>query len=293
MTDIEAPLSIAEALTEAARQLSGQDRALARRESRLLLAEALNCGAEVLTGYPERLVDPEAQKQFQSYIARRRAGEPISRILGRREFWSLSFNLGPTTLDPRPESECLVKAVLAHWQGPTSPARILDLGVGSGCLLLALLSEWPGAWGLGLDLDEAALSVARGNAKSLGLDTRTAFCRGDWTAALIGPWQVIVSNPPYIKEDEIPGLDRDVRDFDPRLALDGGSDGLEAYRRLAPVVPRLLSKGGIAAFEIGFDQSAAVQAIFQDAGLVIVAVVPDLAGHNRVVLLQAPDRDQG
>ena len=256
----------------------------ARLDVRLLLADALGATPAQVLAYPERRLNPAEAGRFSALLTRRLAREPVSRILGRREFWSLDLVVGPTTLDPRPDSETLVEAVLAHLGDRARPRTLLDLGTGSGCLLLALLAELPGGWGLGVDLDPAALAVARKNAESLGLDRRARFLAGDWATALAGPWDVVVCNPPYIESAALRRLAPEVAGFDPRVALDGGADGLAAYRRLVPDLGRLLAPGALVALEVGAGQANAVEALLSRAGLASIGRVPDLSGVARCLL---------
>jgi len=225
---------------------------------------------------------PEAQQE--AALAERAAGKPLSRFLGRREFWSLDFALNEATLDPRPDSETLVEAVLGELVDRARPWRLLDLGTGSGALLLALLSELPAAWGLGVDLAPRAALQARANALALGLGGRSACLAADWGAPLAGSFDVVLSNPPYIASAVLPTLAREVGEHDPLLALDGGQDGLAAYRALLPQARRLLAPGGLVALEIGYDQEAAVAMLLRESGLQPVACRRDLAGHPRVWL---------
>ncbi|KMO27620.1 SAM-dependent methyltransferase, partial [Methylobacterium tarhaniae] len=172
------------------------------------------------------------------------AGEPVARIIGAWEFWGLPFGLSSDTLVPRPDTETLVEAALGLGLGPDAPHRLADLGTGSGCILVALLTEWPQAVGLGIDRSPGACVTARANAARNGVADRAAFAVGDWASALSGPFDVVVANPPYIASEVIAGLSGEVRDHDPRLALDGGADGLDAYRTILAQVPRLLAPGG-------------------------------------------------
>ena len=276
--------SIAASLGRAAALLGAAGVERPRRDARLLLAEALGGRPELVTGYPERLLDPGQASRFRVLVERRAAREPVSRILGRREFWSLDLQVGADVLDPRPESETVIEAVLGRIDGRESPLRILDLGTGSGCLLLALLSELPRARGLGVDISPAALAVARENARNLGLSARAAFRQGDWAQGLTGSWQVIVSNPPYIMDREIADLAPEVARYDPRLALSGGSDGLAAYRSLAPQVARRLAPQGTLALEIGAGQAGEVGRVIEAAGLAVLECTDDLAGRERCIL---------
>jgi release factor glutamine methyltransferase len=234
---------------------------------------------------------PEAA-DFAAALARRVAREPMSHILGRREFWSLEFAVTSAVLDPRPDSETLVEAVLAALPERTRPYRLLDLGTGSGCLLLALLSELPHATGLGIDASAAALDVARANAARLGLADRARFAPGDWAQGLDGLFDVIVANPPYIPTAEIAALQPEVALWEPRAALDGGPDGLAAYRTLVPALPRHLAEEGLAAIEIGADQAAAVGEIARESGL-DAAIRRDLAGHDRCLILRKSKKNIG
>ncbi|WP_291843035.1 peptide chain release factor N(5)-glutamine methyltransferase [Maricaulis sp.] len=208
---------------------------------------------------------------------------PLSQVLGSQPFWTLDLAVTPDVLTPRADTETLVEAVLA--ETGSGAARLVDLGTGSGAILLALLSERPAWTGLGVDLSDAALAVATGNAVRCGLANRARFLRGRWGAGLAGgSVDILVSNPPYIVSDVLAGLEPEVRDHEPALALDGGADGLDAYRDIIADLPRLLVPGGLFAFEIGHDQGEAVSALAREAGLVGVAVKPDLAGLDRVVI---------
>ncbi len=207
----------------------------AARDARLLLAAATGQDQSRLLGFPERPLSAGELATYEAFLVRRARREPVSRILGRREFWSLDFAVTPDTLVPRPETEVLVEAVLACLPAPGAGLRILDLGSGSGCILLALLSELVEAEGLGVDASAAAVAAARGNAAALGLQDRAAFQVGDWAAGLEGRWQAIVSNPPYIVESEIEDLAPEVSRFDPRQALSGVQAVGAAGERLARV----------------------------------------------------------
>ncbi|MEX0759323.1 MAG: peptide chain release factor N(5)-glutamine methyltransferase [Tistlia sp.] len=291
------PATLGGALAEGAARLAAAGIEGARRDARLLLAAAAGLEPAAVVAWPERPLPPAAEAAFRSLVARRAAREPVARILGRREFWSLSFAISPATLDPRPDSETLVEALLARTPDRRRPLAVLDLGTGSGCLLLALLSELPAAWGLGLDRSQEAVRVARGNGEALGLGQRAGFLVGDWGAALAprAPTQrfdLIVSNPPYLADDELAALEPEVGRHDPRGALEGGPDGLEAYRTLAMDLPRLLRPGGWAAIEIGAGQSASAAAVLAAGGLAPAALLPDLAGRPRALLIHASDAEK-
>jgi release factor glutamine methyltransferase len=254
-----------------------------RREARLVVAAALGLDPAALLGWPERRIGAAAHARAMALVRRRAAGEPLSRLRGAREFWSLDFALSPETLDPRPESETLVAAALDAVPDRAARLRLLDLGTGTGCLLLALLSELPNAWGAGVDRAAGAAATARANAAALGLAGRAAFIVGDWGEALRGGFDLVVSNPPYIPSADIPALAPEVR-HDPLRALDGGADGLDAYRALAPALARLLR--GTALVELGTGQAPAAARIMRGAGLDVRGIRPDLAGIDRCLVLE-------
>lgn len=272
------------ALAEATARLAAAGIADARREARLLLAHVLGPGAAALPD-PETPVDAAA---LGAALARRAAREPLAYITGRAGFWSLDLAVGPATLIPRADSETVVDAVLAACPARESVRRLLDLGTGSGCLLLALLHEYPGAWGVGIDRNPAAAALAAGNARTAGLADRAAFLAGDWVSALGRPrFDVVVSNPPYIPDGDMPGLMPEVVAYEPALALAGGADGLTAYRALIPACRDLLRPGGVASFEFGIGQAEAVVQIARDAGFADAAIRADLAGLPRALVLRA------
>jgi len=260
-------------------------------DARILVAEACGRDANRLILDRDAAVSADEAARIASFAARRFGGEPVSRILGRREFWGLSFKISPDTLDPRPETEVLVETVLSHAKAQglsQAPLRILDLGTGSGCILGALLSELPLARGIGLDRSEAALAVARDNLSRLGLRDRVSFLCGDWISAIGGgAFDVIVCNPPYIAPSEICQLGLEVRAHDPYLALDGGEDGLEAYRIIVPQAFAALRKGGLLVFEVGHRQSETVLDLMKHSapapGFSEVRILPDLGGAGRAV----------
>jgi release factor glutamine methyltransferase len=229
-----------------------------------------------------------AAARVRSFAGRRLLREPVSRILGYKEFWGARFALDPAVLDPRPDTETLVEAVLGHAGGDLSQKqRILDLGVGSGAILGALLQNSTEAFGVGVDLSPRACAIARRNLSSLGLASRAIVVCGNWAGAIGGRFDLVVSNPPYIARNEIARLTEEVRGYDPALALDGGEDGLFAYRRLIPALPDLLTADGVAALEFGAGQRGDVESILLRAGLRPFAVRRDLGGAERVVLARA------
>ena len=227
------------------------------------------------------------QEKFEALIARRVGREPAATILGHREFWSLDFVVTKDTLIPRPDSELIIESAIAL-RPDRQVGRILDLGTGTGCLLLSALTEFPQAWGLGVDLSPKAAAVARLNADRLGLLPRAAIMAGQWTEALSGRFDLLLCNPPYIPAADITGLMPEVALHEPRLALDGGEDGLNAYRALFRDLWRLLTPAGIALFEFGLGQAADLGGLAQAAGLAIVDVKADLAGHTRVMIVRCP-----
>jgi release factor glutamine methyltransferase len=222
--------------------------------------------------------------RVQEFAARRSAGEPLSRIVGKREFWGLSLTLSPQVLDPRPETETIIEASIRILSDRRDePLRILDLGVGSGSLLCALLTEFAVGRGVGVDISAGAANVARRNLGACGLTERAEIRVGDWTTGLEGPFDLIVSNPPYIPTADLPRLPREVRDFDPWLALDGGLDGLAVHRRIMPGSTFLLAPGGWLLAEFGAGQAAEVIAIARRSGFTDPMTFKDLAGFDRVV----------
>jgi release factor glutamine methyltransferase len=253
-------------------------------DARWLVAEAAGLASNAIALDPQRALSPEIVTRIEAFIGRRLAGEPVDRILGNREFRSLTFRLGPATLSPRPDTETIVEACLAVLPDKQGAYRLLDLGTGTGAILIALLSERPKAMGLGIDRASEAVEIARLNAADNGVDTRARFAEGDWMRELQGPFDLIVSNPPYIPSSDIAGLDREVREHDPRLALDGGRDGLDAYRAIAADAPRVLAPGGMLVFELGIGQEAAVTALMRAAGFTMLGPARrDLGGVARAL----------
>ena len=252
-------------------------------DARLLVEAAAGASRTDIIADPKRVLTEEQQAVLEDFIARRERREPVSHILGSKGFWKIMLRVTPDVLTPRPDTETILDVVLPAFE-EAQRFSVLDLGVGSGALLLAILAERPGARGLGVDVSEEALAVARENAANLGLASRAALLRSDWTAGLDeASFDLVVSNPPYIASADIADLAPEVRDHEPRLALDGGADGLDAFRVLAPQILRVLKDGGLFAVEIGADQSAAVEKLFTQAGALEVKTVKDLAARDRVV----------
>ncbi|MCW5699195.1 MAG: peptide chain release factor N(5)-glutamine methyltransferase [Rhodospirillales bacterium] len=274
-------------LNAAARSLGNARIPNPRLEARLLIGHGLERSVEAILAYPEHPIDRDTRATCDSLVQRRLGREPIAHILGFREFWSLPFRVTADTLVPRPETETLVEAVLERFSDKTSSLRVLDLGTGSGCLLLSILHELSSAWGLGIDRSRAALKVAQTNAISLGLADRVAFVQGDWAQGVVGMFDVIVANPPYVVDGDIESLEPEVSRFEPRLALAGGVDGLDAYRACAPHASRLLAPGGIAVFEIGADQARSVCGILRDHGLQVLEIKNDLSQIPRCLSANA------
>lgn len=251
-------------------------------DARLLLEEATGLSRSNIIAEPDRLLTDEQAHKLEALADRRAAREPVSHILGRKGFWTLELETSADTLTPRPETEHVVEAALSLL-APDASARILDLGAGTGAILLSVLSERANAWGVGVDRSPAAALTAQRNAARLGLSARAFMMVGDWEAALTGPFDLIVSNPPYIRSSLIDHLEPEVR-AEPRLALDGGADGLCAYRRIIAGCARVLAPGGGLALEAGFDQASEVLTLLSETGLYSdIETVFDLAGHGRVV----------
>ncbi|ABS63367.1 modification methylase, HemK family [Parvibaculum lavamentivorans DS-1] len=236
---------------------------------------------------PAAPISAAEEEALAGFERRRLAREPVSRILGAREFWGLAFAVTSATLDPRPDSETLIEASL-KCLAPLARPRLLDLGTGTGCLLLTLLHERPDASGIGVDISEEALQVARENSARLGLAARARFQPGNWMEGLGEKFDLVISNPPYIASGEIEVLEPEVRGHDPRLALDGGADGLDAYRAIAAALPDVLTQEGVAVVELGAGQADAVRGIFEAAGCAVLRVDPDLSGVPRALVAALP-----
>ncbi|MGP9813332.1 peptide chain release factor N(5)-glutamine methyltransferase [Rhodopseudomonas sp. NSM] len=286
MTGSFAGTAIAAARRALGRRLRDAGIESAELDARLLVGEATGLDLTGLIVQAERRLTPDEASRLDAFAARRLAGEPVARILGRREFWGLSLTLSADTLVPRPDTETVVEVALDYLRAEArARPLILDLGTGSGAILLALLSECPDAFGLATDISPGALRAARANAVALGLADRAGFVACDYAAALGASFDLIVSNPPYIPARDIAALDVEVRAHDPRRALDGGDDGLHAYRRIAPESKRLLRPGGALVVEIGQGQSDDVTALMRAAGLAVADPPrPDLGGVFRAVV---------
>lgn len=266
------------ALDDATRQLS-ETSDTPRLDAELLMAEALHIDRDRLLLSPP---DKKVPQRFSKMVERRKKGEPVAYITGRRAFWNIDLHVGPGVLVPRPDSEVLIASAIEHFEGRGGPQRILDLGTGPGTLLLAALDVWPGATGIGIDVSRRALSYASANARRLGFEQRLKFKIGDWAEGVTEGFDLILCNPPYVAEGA--ELGPGVREFEPDEALFAGETGLDAYRALAPQLPKLLNPGGLAAVEIGQDQGKAVTGLLARDGLE-ARVARDFGDRARAVLL--------
>jgi release factor glutamine methyltransferase len=260
----------------------------AELDARMLVGSVLGLDLTGVIAAAAQILTADEAERLEDFAHRRIAGEPVARILGVKEFWGLPLRLSPATLVPRPDTETVVEAALEILRVESNcyaPLRIADLGTGSGAILLALLSELPNAFGVGTDISAPALRTARDNAGQLGFLARAAFVACGYAAALSGPFDLIVSNPPYIRSAHIALLDAEVRDHDPHRALDGGADGLDAYRLIVPEATRLLAPGGALVMEVGHGQSGDIQGLMTAAGLTSAGPPKsDLAGIRRAVM---------
>lgn len=282
---ITSRLSLGQAHTAAARLLREARIETPQLDARLLLCHAAGLTHEAYVAGLDDALAPDAAARFGTYVERRLAGELVSRIIGFREFYGRPFCIDQSTLDPRPDTETLIEAALAMVDCE-APLDILDLGTGSGCILVTLLAELPKVIGLGIDKSLPALEIARANAQILGVGDRANFVAGDWLEPIDGTFDLVVANPPYLSVADMAALSPEVRDHDPKAALDGGRDGLSAYRRIAPQLRKALRPGGFALFEVGQDQAQAVLRLLAESGLEVGEgqnLWRDLAGRPRVV----------
>ncbi|GLQ34123.1 release factor glutamine methyltransferase [Amylibacter marinus] len=249
-------------------------------DAEILLAEALGIARDRLRLYPDQVVSTDQMAKFNRFLQARMLHQPVSQIIGHRDFWKHRFIVTPDVLDPRPDTETLVEQAL----GLAPKNRILDLGTGSGCIVLSLLDEWQNATGVGVDISTAALKVAKQNATNLGVTDRIELVEGDWFAPLSDQFDLIVSNPPYITAQEMQHLDADVRDWEPRIALTPEGDGLDAYRIICAQAGAYLQSSGHLAVEIGHQQGAAVAQMMSLAGFADIQIIQDLNRKDRVVI---------
>jgi len=266
------------------------------REARWLIKHALAVSAksdavsdaDLISG--ERVVTADEAAAVAALVARRAAGEPVSRIIGDKDFAGLSFRVTPDVLDPRPDTETLVAAAQARFAGQEGPRRILDLGTGSGCILIALLHTFPESTGVGVDISQEALAVAAENAQQLGVADRATFMQGDWAESVNESFDLIVSNPPYIPSGDIPNLDKEVKNHDPILALDGGLDGLDSYKKIFSQIKNIFLPGGGGLFEVGVLQAQDVARLAGNAGFLVKGYHADSAGILRVVEIDSGEK---
>lgn len=279
-------ITICAALADGAARLGAAGIDSARLDARLLLAAATGKTAEQIVARPEQILSQHDADAFAALVDRRVDREPVAQLVGRREFWSLDFATTRDTLTPRPDTETIVEAALRLFPDRGARLRVLDLGTGTGCLLVALLNEYRAATGIGTDASVAAAGVARRNVAAHALQDRAAIAVGHWDDSIDGRFDLIVSNPPYIATAELARLEPEVAQFEPHLALDGGTDGLDAYRALAPRVANRLAKGGFAILEVGLGQASDVADLCVSAGLQVHGRARDLAGRERCVVLK-------
>ncbi|MCP5075222.1 MAG: peptide chain release factor N(5)-glutamine methyltransferase [Rhodobacteraceae bacterium] len=278
----------AEVLRGAIQQLKPVLKDQAARDARVLLADALAVEPGRLTLVLPDLITADQLAVYKASLDRRLQRQPVSQIIGSREFWGRRFQISPDVLDPRPETETLIELAL---QGP-KPGKLLDLGTGSGCIALTLLAEWPESRGVASDLSPAALEMARNNASAFGLLPRCDLLQSDWFSDIKGQFDLVVSNPPYITAAEMEDLEPEVARWEPRMALTTGDDGLAAYRNIAKRLQGFLTDAGRACFEIGKDQGLAVEKVFCDSGYENIEVHKDISGHDRVVTLSGHERNR-
>jgi len=286
MPGLKSGASVSEALQHLAKSFRASGIEEAEADARLLIGHALHLDRARLIAQSDRILEAREVTVISALAARRLRREPVSRILGEKEFWSLPISVTPDVLVPRPETETVVEAALDFVIRSglrLEKLRVLDIGTGSGALLLALLKELPNAVGTGTDVSSAALDVARANATRCRLDIRCNFVICNIATGVEGPFDLIVSNPPYIAHDEIATLAPEVRDYDPQVALDGGQDGFDAYRSIASDIKRILAPGGRLFVELGRGQDEQVRALFTKAGLSPGIPRKDLAGITRVL----------
>jgi release factor glutamine methyltransferase len=279
-------LTIGAAVNDLTAQFTAAALDTPRLDARILVGHVTNLQPSLLFARADQALSAADAAAIRALGARRLSREPVSRILGHREFWGLDFALNEATLDPRPDTESIVSAALALKDKLPAVPRVLDLGTGTGCILIAILSEWPAAQGMGIDRDSRAVEAAKANAVRLGVGTRAQFREGNWCDGLVDNFDIIVSNPPYIGENEASALAPEIA-FDPRGALFAGADGLGAYKALIPGAKPRLSPGGRLILEIGVTQEDAVAALLQKAGMTVEGRVPDLSGRIRALVARS------
>lgn len=287
MADTKAPVELRSLMEEARSRLQRADVAEPALDCRLLVAAATGLAPLDFITKPDHLISSDAVSRTRAMIGRRISGEPVHRILGHREFYGLELSLSEATLEPRPDTETLVDLVLPlarSFAARNGQCRILDLGTGTGAIALALLREVPQACSVGVDISASALVTANENARRYGLDARFKVMESNWFEKISGKFHIIVANPPYIATEIIDTLEPEVRFHDPHIALDGGEDGLDAYREIAAKAWSYLHAGGLVAVETGYDQKQAIVALFDSNGFKLAGVGKDLTGHDRALL---------
>jgi len=278
-------VSAKEALREAVMALQAAHVETASLDARLLLEHATGMSREQTLFRMDDILSQQQLTLYRRLIDRRAHRQPVAQIIGRREFFGLTFKVNSSVLDPRPDSETLIESIIKRVRDRKAPLRILDLGTGTGCLLLTLLYEFPNATGVGVDISDEALKVAQGNAVSLGLQSRAEFMASHWCMRVAGTFDIVISNPPYIPTDDIAELAPEVANWEPKLALDGGADGMSCYRAIVASLRGSLNPGGIAALELGMGQLPAVEALAQENGLTPTGVGYDIQGIPRCLIL--------
>jgi release factor glutamine methyltransferase len=277
--------TVGEALEESVQTLQHAEIDEAHLDARLIVAHGLNMTSQQVFGYPERQMKDEDLEGVRELVARRSKHEPVALITGEKEFWSLLFKVTAATLIPRPDSETLIEAVLTAQPNKKWPTRILDLGTGSGCLLLALLHEYENSTGVGIDLSEDALKVARFNGDNLGLGGRADFIQSNWNDGVpnLVDFDIIISNPPYVAENDRGTLLADVVEYEPESALFAGQDGLREYKTIISLLAESTNMTSNVFFEVGINQADVVAKMLKNAGLGDISIYPDLAGIGRCV----------
>ncbi len=275
-----------EALRWAVLRLQQEKIESASLDARILLEHVLGVSREELLFSLDLVITSEQYARLEMLVEKRIKRQPIAQIIGKREFWGIDFAVSENTLDPRPDSETLIEYVLERIKNRAAALRILDLGTGTGCLLLSLLSELPAAKATGVDCCEKALLVAKENAMALGFSGRVEFVHSDWCKNISGEFDIIISNPPYIPTDVIPTLAPEVSQFEPMLALDGGKDGFDCYRKIIEYLPKFMVKDGFAAFELGIGQQRGMEKLAIENCLEVVGIRHDLGGVARCIILQ-------
>ena len=278
------PLTIGRAVNALTSQLTQAGFDTPRLDARILIGHVAKLAPSLLFARATETLTAAQAAEIETLGRRRLAHEPVSRILGRREFWGLDFELNEATLDPRPDTETVVSAALALKDALPAAPQVLDLGTGTGCILIAILSELPAARGVGIDRDARAVAAARANADRLGVGARATFRQGDWCAGLGETFDLIVSNPPYIGERERGELDAEVARFDPPGALFAGMEGLDAYAALIPGARERLAAQGRLILEIGVTQAGPVESLLRRSGMTVESAVPDLSGRIRALV---------